>query len=130
MTTGDRIKQLRLALGMSQEELGQKVGVKKAAINKYETGIVVNLKRSVIDKLSTALHTTPSYLMGWDTAATEPKDKDDEDDELEVFMLGGGSTIHKVKKAPAFSKEKQELIKIVEKMDEAQVEALLKLLKK
>lgn len=70
MTTGDRIKQLRNTLGMSQEELGQKVGVKKAAINKYETGIVVNLKRSVIDKLSEALHTTPAYLMGWEDEKT------------------------------------------------------------
>lgn len=70
MTTGDRIKQLRNTLGMSQEELGQKVGVKKAAINKYETGIVVNLKRSVIDKLSAALHTTPAYLMGWEDEKT------------------------------------------------------------
>ena len=70
MTTGDRIKQLRNTLGMSQEELGQKVGVKKAAINKYETGIVVNLKRSVIDKLSAALQTTPAYLMGWEEEKT------------------------------------------------------------
>lgn len=65
MTTGERIKALRLSKGMSQEELGAAVGVKKAAINKYENGIVVNLKRSTIAKLADALETTPSYLMGW-----------------------------------------------------------------
>ena len=44
MTTGERIKAFRISLGMSQEELGELIGVKKAAINKYETGLVVNLK--------------------------------------------------------------------------------------
>ena len=64
MTTGERIRQLRVAHQMTQEELGAKVGVKKAAIYKYENGLVVNLKRSVIEKLALALDTTPTYLMG------------------------------------------------------------------
>ena len=44
MTIGQRIRRLRLEHGLSQEELGAKVGLQKAAINKYETGTVVNLK--------------------------------------------------------------------------------------
>lgn len=73
-TTGQKIKELRIEKGMSQEELGEKIGVKKAAVNKYETGIVTNLKRNIIAKLSEALDTTPIYLMGWD---------EDEDEEIE-----------------------------------------------
>lgn len=68
MTTGERIKHLRLRESLTQEELGAKVGVNKAAINKYETGIVENLKRSMIEKLALALNTTPTYIMGWDDA--------------------------------------------------------------
>lgn len=64
MTTGERIRQLRIDHQMTQEELGAKVGVQKAAIYKYENGLVVNLKRSVIEKLALALDTTPTYLMG------------------------------------------------------------------
>lgn len=64
MTTGERIKALRIQHGMTQEELGAKVGVQKSAIYKYETGLVVNLKRSVIEKLAKALDVKPSYLMG------------------------------------------------------------------
>lgn len=64
MTTGDRIRQLRLEHQMTQEELGARVGVQKAAIYKYENGLVVNLKRSTIEKLAAALETTPTYLMG------------------------------------------------------------------
>lgn len=66
MNTGEIIKQLRLRRGMSQEELGKKIGVQKAAINKYEKGLVVNLKRETIAKLADALDTTPTILMGWD----------------------------------------------------------------
>ena len=66
MTTGERIKQLRQQLGMTQTELGNKIGVQTAAIYKYENGLVVNLKRDVIAKLADALETTPSYLLGYD----------------------------------------------------------------
>lgn len=71
MTTGERIKQLRISKGMTQEELGEKVGVKKAAIYKYETGLVVNLKRDVIEKLAKVFEVSPSYLMGMED--TQPK---------------------------------------------------------
>jgi len=63
--TAERIKELRLQRGMTQQELGEKIGVKKAAINKYETGLVVNLKRSTIGMLADALGVSPGYLMGW-----------------------------------------------------------------
>ena len=64
MTTGERIRQLRIGHQMTQEELGAKVGVQKAAIYKYENGLVVNLKRSTLEKLAIVLETTPTYLMG------------------------------------------------------------------
>jgi len=44
-TTGDRIRRARLRKSMTQTELGERLGLKTAAINKYETGLVVNLKR-------------------------------------------------------------------------------------
>lgn len=65
MTTGERIKLLRINRDMSQEALGASVGVKKAAINKYESGVVVNIKRSTIERLAHTLDTTAAYLMGW-----------------------------------------------------------------
>ena len=66
MELKDRIRALRLQKGISQEELAKLVGLKKAAINKYETGIVVNPKRPLIEAFAKALDTTPSYLMGWE----------------------------------------------------------------
>ena len=68
MTTGERIRQLRIEHQMTQGELGAKVGVQKAAIYKYENGLVVNLKRSILEKLALVLDTTPTYLMGMEDA--------------------------------------------------------------
>ena len=81
MTTGEKIKQLRRQLGMTQEELGAKIGVQKAAINKYETGIVVNLKKSTLSSLARALNVSPIDLLS-------PEDNDLSNDEqfiLDVF---------------------------------------------
>lgn len=64
----NRIKGLRKNLGLTQVELGKKVGVTGATINKYETGLTVNIKRSMIVKLAQALDTTPGYLMGWENS--------------------------------------------------------------
>lgn len=63
MNMGERIKQLRLEKGLTQEELGKYIGVKKAAIMKYEKGNVQNMKRTTIEILSKLFNVTPSYLM-------------------------------------------------------------------
>lgn len=63
---GTRIRECRRDCGLTLEELSKKVGVTAATINKYETNVVSNLKKDVIEKLAKALLTTPAYLMGWD----------------------------------------------------------------
>ena len=66
MTIGDRIKQRRMELGMSQEELAHKLGYKsRSSINKIELG-GQNLTQKKIKKIAEALDTTPDYIMGWD----------------------------------------------------------------
>lgn len=65
MDMGQKIKHLRIQKGYTQEELGKILGVKKAAIQKYENGTVKNIKRSKIQLLADALDTTPTYIMGW-----------------------------------------------------------------
>lgn len=63
-TIGERIKSARVNRGMTQEELGRLIGVQRAAINKYETGVVVNLKRTTIANLAKALDVDPAWLLG------------------------------------------------------------------
>ena len=106
MDVGQRIKKLRLENEMSQEELGNKIGVKRAAINKYENGTVVNLKRSTISKLADALNTTPTYLMGW---------------EEEQEILDGTEEAKLVKKYSRLSKaNKQAVLNLIDNLLEGQ----------
>lgn len=63
MKTAEKIRLLRLQKGMTQEELGKACGLQRAAINKYEKGTVVNIKRSVLQKLSDALGVLPVDLL-------------------------------------------------------------------
>ena len=40
MTTGEKIRNRRLELHMTMEDLGRAIGVQRSAINKYEKGMV------------------------------------------------------------------------------------------
>lgn len=74
-----RIHQKRTELGMTMEELGKKVGVQRSAVNKWEHGMVSNMKRATISKLSDALNVSPSWLMGWDDIEWDQSTQEIED---------------------------------------------------
>ena len=63
MEIGQKIKKARLERGLTQQELGAIVGVHKSAIAKYESGRVVNIKRSTLHKIAKALNIRPSELI-------------------------------------------------------------------
>lgn len=65
MEMGEKIKYHRLKLNMTLEELGDKVGVGKSTVRKWENGMIANMKRDKIAKLAKALNVSPGYLMGW-----------------------------------------------------------------
>ena len=69
-TMGERIKRLRSENNMTLEELGNKVGVGKSTVRKWENGIIANMRRDKIAKLADALNVSPAYLMGWKTPPT------------------------------------------------------------
>jgi len=64
MDVGTLIKETRIAKGMTQEELAEKVGVKKSAVAKWENGRVSEIKRSNLKNLSDALGLNPTQLLG------------------------------------------------------------------
>lgn len=65
MKVGQRIKARREELGISAEELGQKIGKAKTTIYRYELGLIEKLPTSVLESIASALRTSPAYLMGW-----------------------------------------------------------------
>lgn len=63
MKIGQKIKRARIAKGLTQQQLGYLIGVQKSAIAKYESGRVVNIKRSTLQKIAGALDIRPSELV-------------------------------------------------------------------
>lgn len=63
---GSTIKKLRLENNMTLEQLGNKVGVGKSTVRKWENGMIANMRRDNIAKIAEVFHVSPSYLMGYD----------------------------------------------------------------
>lgn len=72
MNIGEKIRAARVAKGMTQEELGGILGVQKSAIAKYESGRVVNIKRSTLKKISDVLGIRPSELIFDEALQSKP----------------------------------------------------------
>lgn len=68
---GQVIKEKRLKRGMTQTQLGERLGVGAGAVNKWEMGKVTNIKRDVLHKLSIELKIHPATLIGLGAARTE-----------------------------------------------------------
>ncbi len=73
MNMGEYIRLLRTERKWSQEELGRMLNppVNRAAVNKWETGIVQNLKRTHIQQLARIFNVTPTELMCFDSKCNE-----------------------------------------------------------
>jgi transcriptional regulator with XRE-family HTH domain len=60
---GDRIRLLRQAKGLSQAQLGERVGVTAGAISQWENGLTKNVKLQTFLTLCEELGTNPHYLI-------------------------------------------------------------------
>lgn len=73
MSIGTRMKERRLQLNKTLEEVGSVVGVSKATIQRYEKGAITNIPSDKIEKIAKALSTTPAFLMGWEDKSNRLK---------------------------------------------------------
>lgn len=103
MEIGQKIKKARLERGLTQQELGDIVGVQKSAIAKYESGRVVNIKRSTLQKIASALNMRPSELIFNET----PKDTAD----LHVRIITDFELMESIKDYYLLSEEKQKIVR-------------------
>lgn len=62
---GERIRQRRLELGLSVEEVAKHLGKNKATIYRYENEDIKNFPASIIKPLTEILEITPDLLMKW-----------------------------------------------------------------
>ena len=74
MTFGQRLREERKRLKLSQDELAKVLDTTKQAIYKYEQGIVENIPFPKLAKLADYFGVTSAYLMGWtdDRCGTDP----------------------------------------------------------
>ena len=65
MTVGERLKQLREQLGMSQVDFATKINVSKQTLYKYENNIITNIPSDKIESAARICNVSPAYIMGW-----------------------------------------------------------------
>lgn len=71
---GERVRQRRIELGLSQEELAKKLGyASRSTINKIENG-TNDVVQTKVTEFANALDTTIGYLMAWDETTELFKD--------------------------------------------------------
>lgn len=74
MDLGTKIKSLREAAGLTQEELGRRCGTTKQTIFKYESGIVSNIPLSRLGMIAKALNTTVNEMIDGDWSGIDMSD--------------------------------------------------------
>ena len=93
-----KIKYLREQKGLTQEELGNLLGLKKATINKYETGTVKSIKHSTIEKMAEIFEVAPASLLGYEPLLSAASSSDND------FQANVGRLIYSARKAKKMSR--------------------------
>lgn len=92
LTMGMRIRECRVKMGMTQEELAEQICCKKSLISQYEND-KVDIKGSVIVELAELLGTTTGYLLKGEMRCDLD---DDEKEMLELIAMLKNPTLKKV----------------------------------
>jgi transcriptional regulator with XRE-family HTH domain len=71
----ENIKNRRLELNMTLEEVSKQLNISKPTLQRYESGVISNVPFETIEKLAEILQTTPSYLIGWSDINLSNKEK-------------------------------------------------------
>lgn len=86
MTVAEKIKSLRKVNGLTQTELGDRLGVKKNAVSKWECGRVEDIPVSKLKMMAELFDVSPSYFIDDDVAPTAPVDMEST---LKAAFFGG-----------------------------------------
>lgn len=87
MTIGDKIRLHRKALGLTQTELGEKLGVKTNAVSKWECGRVDDIPTSKIKAMAKLFDVQPSYLIDEKQPAPTNEDELNAEDKRLLMMI-------------------------------------------
>jgi len=96
------LKARRKELNLTLKEIGKKIGVTEATVQRWESGATENLRYNRLIKLAKVLEVKPSFLMGFEDAPQNAKEKE----LLEIYQKAKESDKAEVKT----------LLKIVDKL--------------
>ena len=99
-------------MGLTQTELGEKLGVKKNAVSKWECGRVEDIPTSKIKALAALFHVAPSFLIDDEANDSVPARPAVSDDDIQFALFGGKDEIteamyEEVKKFAAYVKQRE-----------------------
>ena len=66
MTIADRIRNRRLELGLSVDDLANRLQKNRATVYRYESNYIKSYSPDVMESLAKALETTPAYFYGYE----------------------------------------------------------------
>ena len=75
MSVGQKIKVRRMELGLSVDELAERIGKNRATVYRYESDKIDGMSISVLEDLAHALRTTPGDLLINDSSTALTKDE-------------------------------------------------------
>ena len=90
MSVGEKIKFLRESMGLTQTELGDRLGVKKNAVSKWECGRVEDIPTSKIKAMATLFGVKASYLIEDDVPITAAERRTIKKEDI-MFALARGN---------------------------------------
>lgn len=80
---GNRIKQKRTELGMTQGDIAEQIGVAVSTVQRYEKGQIDKIKLPVVEAIARVLDVDPEWLIG---KTDIEKHTVEEDDELNEYL--------------------------------------------
>ena len=81
MTIGKRIQARRKEIGMTVDQLAEKIGKNRATVYRYENNDIEKYPLDLLQPLADALRTTPAFLMGWEDPLTSEQ-------QIDVYIRG------------------------------------------
>ena len=76
MTIADRIRNRRLELCLSVDDLAKRLNKNRATVYRYESNYIKSYSHDVMEDLAKALETTPAYLYGYDADTSSNQSAD------------------------------------------------------
>jgi len=69
---GDRLRQRREELGLTQAQLSERTGIRQFHISRIEGGGIRDVKGETLRRLALALRVSADFLLGMDDAEEQP----------------------------------------------------------